>query len=119
MLADQKIGQFGIGFVNLVGAAKALDFYRADDGVIAAAALADVVKQGGQIQNPRLVPACGQLGAERIFVGMLGHEEAPHIAQHHQNMLIHRIDVEQVMLHLPHDAAKRPKVATQHRGLVH
>ena len=50
---------------------------------------------------------------------MLGHEEAPHIAQHHQDVLVHGVDVKQVMLHLTHDATKRPQVAAQHRGLVH
>ena len=50
---------------------------------------------------------------------MFGNEEAAHIAQHHQNVLVHGIDVEQVMLHLPHDAAKHPQVTPQHRGLVH
>ena len=50
---------------------------------------------------------------------MLGHEEAAHVAQHHQDVLVHRIDMEQVVLHLPHDAAKRPQVTAQDRGLVH
>jgi hypothetical protein len=37
-------------------------------------------------------------------VRVLGDEEAPHVAQHHQDVLVHRVDVEQVVLHLPHDA---------------
>jgi hypothetical protein len=42
---------------------------------------------------------------------MLGDEEAPHVAQHHQDVLVHRVDVEQVVLHLPDDAAEHPQVA--------
>ena len=34
-------------------------------------------------------------------------------------MLIHGVDVEQVVLHLTDDAAKHPQVASQHTGLVH
>ncbi len=50
---------------------------------------------------------------------MFGHEKSPHIAQHHQNVLVHRVNVEQVMLHLPDDLAEHPQIAPQHRGLVH
>jgi hypothetical protein len=52
-------------------------------------------------------------------VRVLGDEEAAHVAQHHQDVLVHRVDVEQVVLHLPHDAPEHPQVAPQHRGLVH
>ena len=94
MFSYQKLDQVGVGFLDLVGAAKALDLHGTDDGVIAATALADVVEQRRQIQNPGLVPACGQLGAERVFMRMFGHEKAPHIAQHHQDMLVHGVDME-------------------------
>ena len=50
---------------------------------------------------------------------MLGDEEAPHVAQHHQDVLVDRVDVEEVVLHLAHDAAEHPQVAAQHAGLVH
>ena len=52
-------------------------------------------------------------------MGVLDDEKAPHIAQHHQNMLVHGIDVEQVVLHLPDDAPEHPQVAPKYRGLVH
>ena len=50
---------------------------------------------------------------------MLGHEKAPHIAKYHQNVLVYGVDMKQIMLHLPDDFAKHPKVATQHGCLVH
>ena len=87
--------------------------------MIAAAAFRDVVEQRRDVEQPGLVPAGGQLRAERVFVRVLGHEKAPHVAQHHQDVLVHRVDVEQVVLHLAHDAAEHPQVAPQHAGLVH
>ena len=52
-------------------------------------------------------------------MGVLGHEKAPHIAQHHQDVLVHRVGMEQVVLHLTHDAPEHPQVAPQHRGFIH
>ncbi len=45
--------------------------------------------------------------------------EAAHVAHHHQDVLVHRVDVEQVVLHLPDDAAEIDQVTAQHAGLVH
>ena len=87
--------------------------------MIASAPFGDVVEQRGHVQHPRLVPAGGQLGTEWVLVRMFGDEEAAHVAQHHQDVLIHRVDVKQVVLHLPHDAPEHPEVASEHRGLVH
>ena len=50
---------------------------------------------------------------------VLRNKKAPHIAQHHQDVLVNGIDVEQIMLHLPHNFAKHPQIAAQHRCLVH
>ena len=87
--------------------------------MVTAAPFGNVMKQRRHVQNPGLVPACRQLRAHWVFMRMLGHKEAPHIAQHHQNMLIHRVNMKQVVLHLPDDLAKNPQVTPQHRGLVH
>ena len=77
------------------------------------------MEQGGRIKNPGLVPTTGQLGAQGVFVGVLCHEKTAHIAQHHQDMLVHCIGMEQVVLHLTHDAPENPEVASQYRGVVH
>ena len=87
--------------------------------MVAAAPFANVVEQRRQVQHPGLVPAAGQQRAKRILVRVFGHEKAPHIAQHHEDVLIYRIGVEQVVLHLPDDAPKWPQVAPEHRSLVH
>ena len=52
-------------------------------------------------------------------MGVLRHEETANITQHHQDVLVHGVHVEQVVLHLTHDAPEHPQVAAQHRGLVH
>jgi hypothetical protein len=53
---------------------------------------------------PRACPTARQLAAERVLVRVLGDEEAAHVAQHHQDVLVHGVDVEQVVLHAPDDA---------------
>ena len=80
-------------------------------GVVAPTPFGDVVEQGGHVEDPGLVPASGQLGAKRIFVGMFGDEKTPHIAHHHEDVLVHGVDVEEVVLHLPDDGAEHPQVA--------
>ena len=119
MLADQEFDELCVLHVHAMLTAEAPDFFRADVGVIAPPAFADIVEQRRDVENPGLVPARRQVGAERVFVRMFCHEKAPHVAQHHQDVLVHGVDVEQVVLHLPHDAAEHPEVATQHRRLVH
>ncbi len=119
VFAHQEFDHLRVVRVHAVLAAETLHFDGTDLRMVAAPALANVVEQGGEVQQPGLVPAAGQLGAEGVFMHMLGHEEAPHIAQHHQRVLVHCVDVEQVVLHLADDAAEGPQVAPQHRGLVH
>ena len=119
VFADQKFHQIGVFARDLVGAAKPAHFHAALYRVVFATPLGNVMKKSRHIKQPGLVPAAGQLRAKRVFVGMLGNEKPTHIAQDHQNVLINRVDMEQVMLHLPHDAPKGPQITAQHRGLVH
>ena len=119
MLSHQELNEFGVFFGNVVIAGKSAHLKASELRMVAATSFGDVMKQRAGKQNPRLVPTCGKLRTEWVFMRMLGHEKSARITQHHQNMLVHRVDVKQVMLHLPHDAAERPKVAAKHRGLVH
>jgi hypothetical protein len=50
---------------------------------------------------------------------MLGDHEAAQIAQHLQDVLIHRVDVEEVVLHLADDAPPGGQVEAQDAVLVH
>ena len=87
--------------------------------MVTAPALGNVMKERRDVQNPGLVPACGQLRTHGVFMRMLRHKKPPHVAQHHQYVLVHRVDMKQVMLHLTNDFAEHPQVAAQHRRLVH
>ena len=49
----------------------------------------------------------------------LDHGEAAQIAHHGQDMLVHGICMEQVILHLADDLAKRGQVASENGILVH
>ena len=119
MLTHQKLRKFGIFRCNAVLPAKNMHVLAAQLGMVAAPAFGNVMKQRGDVQNPGLVPACGKLRAHGVFVRMLGHKKPPHIAQHHQDVLVHGVHMKQVVLHLPDDFAKHPQVAPQHRCLVH
>ena len=88
-------------------------------GVVAAAALGDVVEERGDVQQPAALEAAHQLAAQRILVRELGHGEAPQVAHHHQDVLVDGVDVEQVVLHLADDAAERRQVAAEDAVLVH
>ncbi len=86
--------------------------------VVAAAAFADVVEQRSRIQHPWPLEVGNQLAAKRVFVRVLGDGKTPDVAQHHQDVLIDRIDMVKIMLHLADDAPEVEQVASQHTGLV-
>ena len=111
VLGHQKLDQIGILFADGVVFAKTTYFCASQLRVVTATAFGNVVKQSAGVQDPRLVPSCSQLRAKRVLVGMFCHEKTPHIAQHHQDVLIHRVDMKQVVLHLAHDAPKHPQIA--------
>ena len=50
---------------------------------------------------------------------MVSDEKSSIIPQHHQNVLINGVNMEQIMLHLTNDVPEHPEIATEHRGLVH
>ena len=91
----------------------------AERAVITAAALCDVMEQRSDVEQPRAFEVRDQLAAERILVCMFCEREAPQVAQHLQDVLIHGVDMEQVVLHLPDDASEHRQVAPQDRQLVH
>src|SRR3546814_5149634 len=54
------------------------------------------------------------LAGQWVFLSMFWHGEAAQIAQHHQNVLIHRISMKQIVLHLADYASKHGQVAGQY-----
>ena len=59
------------------------------------------------------------MAAKRVLMGELDHGEAPQVSHDRKDVLIHRVDVKQVVLHLPDDAAERREVASEDAVLVH
>ena len=57
--------------------------------------------------------------AQRVLVRVLRLGEAPQVADHHQDVLVDRVDVIQIVLHLADDAAERGQVAAEDAVLVH
>ena len=119
MLRHQEVDQRGVGAIKAVIAAKPPRVAAAEIAVIAAAALGDVVKDRSDIKQPRLVEIRHQLAAQRIFVRVLGQSEPAQIAQDLQDVLVDRVDVKQIVLHLPDDAAEHGEVTPEHRQIVH
>ena len=56
---------------------------------------------------------------EREFVRVFGHRQPAQIAQHHQHMLVDRVDVELVVLHLAGDASEQRNIAAEDAEPVH
>ena len=119
MHVHQPGDQVAVRLVEPVLATESARIDRAEFRVIAAAALGDVVKQGGQVQQLGLVERGDQAAGERELVRQLRHGEAPHVAQHGEDVLVDRVDVEEVVLHLPDDAAERRDVAPEQAVAMH
>ena len=66
--------------------------------MVAVAAFGDVVEQGGQIQQVRLREIVHQRGGKRQFVAVLFHGQTAHVAQHGKDVVIDRVNVEQIVL---------------------
>ena len=93
--------------------AKAFDFEHAKFGMISTTALGNVMKQRGRVENKWLVPTGSQLRTKRVFVSVVGNEEAAHVSKDHENVLVDCVNVKQVVLHLTHNVSEHPQVAPQ------
>ena len=111
VLRDQPGDELGVLRRQAVRAAEAPRVARAQRRVVAAAALGDVVEQPGEVEHLLALEVGDQPRAQRILVRVLRLGEAAQVADHHQDVLVDRVDVEQVVLHLADDAAERRQVA--------
>jgi len=68
--------------------------------VVAATALGDIVEYRRDVQQPVALEAGDQPAAQRILVRELEHGEAAQVAHHGEDVLVDRVDVEEVVLHL-------------------
>jgi len=87
--------------------------------VVAAAALAMSWNSAATYRQPVASSSRDQLAAQRVLVRVLRHREAAQVADHLQDVLVDRVDVEQVVLIWADDAAEHRQVAAEDRPLVH
>ena len=106
MMFDQEDDQFGVLPVERVLDTEFPRILHPEFRMVAAASFGDVVEQCGDVEQPATFETRHQPRAERIFMGELGHGETAQIAHDLKDVLIHRVDVEQVVLHLADDAAE-------------
>ena len=87
--------------------------------MVAAPALGEIVKQPGEEQDLAPLEVRHQARAQRVLVRVLRLGEPAQVADHHQDVLVDRVHVEQVVLHLPDDAAERRQVVPEDVVEVH
>src|SRR5881296_1695735 len=87
--------------------------------VIASAALGDIVEDRRDVQQPMALEAGDETAAQRILVRKLEHREAAHVAHDGEDVLVHGVRVEQIVLHLADDATKRGQIPSQDAVLIH
>jgi len=119
MHVHQPGDQLAVRLVELVLSAEPACIDGTQFGMVAAASLGNVVEQGGQVEQLGLVERGDQAAGKREFVRQIRHGEAPHVAQHGENVFVDRVDVEEVVLHLPDDAAECRDVATEQAIAMH
>ena len=119
VLADEPADELGVLARQAVRAAEPPRLALAERRVVAAAALGDVVEQAGEVEHLPAREIGDEPRAQRIFVRVLRLGEPAQVADHHQDVLVHRVDVEEVVLHLADDAAERRQVMAEDAVQVH
>ncbi|MNZ65317.1 hypothetical protein D3C78_835060 [compost metagenome] len=87
--------------------------------MIAMAPLADVVIEPGEVDQFRLGQLAHELAGQREFFGHLSVLQLTQVLDQVQGVGVDRIDVEQVVLHLPDDEAELRQVASKNAVTVH
>ena len=119
MIGDKPGDELAVLLGHVVLAAEAARVPRAERGVVAAAALGDVVEKAGDVEELATLEVRHEPRAQRILVRVLRFREAAQVADHHQDVLVHGVHVEEVVLHLADDAAEHRQVLAQHAVEVH
>ena len=96
-----------------------LRVHRTELGMIAAAALGDVVEQRGEVGDFAARQLLHDARGFRQLMVVTRDREAAQVAHHEQRMRIDRVGMEQVVLHAPDDAPECRDVAPEHAVGVH
>ena len=119
MLGDQKLNQSRLRLIQSMLFGKAHHLDRAQIRMIATAPFRNIVVQTGDVHQPRFAKLGHHLIGQFVLMQMLLQGKAAQIAHHHQNMLIHRVNVKQIVLHLPDDFTKNRQITPQNPHLMH
>ena len=87
--------------------------------MVAAAPLGNVMEQAAQVSDFGFLEVLHDAAAMRVLMIEAGESEAAQVADDKQRVLIDRVGMEQVVLHAPHDAAKRRDVEAENAIQVH
>jgi len=102
-----------------VAFAELLRIHRTDLGVIALATFADVVVQARQVDQLGLGQAAHELAGQGEFLRYRRVLQLAQVLDEVEGVRIDRVDVEQVVLHLPDDQAEFRQVAAKDAVAVH
>ena len=91
----------------------------AELGVVAPPTLGDVVEESRQVEELQLGDAPGDGAAQWELGVVLRDGEATQVAQQGEGVLIHGVDMEEVVLHTPHDVGEGRDIGRQHPVAVH
>ncbi len=119
MISHQPRHQARLVAAEALFQAKGLRVHRAQFGVVAAAALGDVVEQGRKIGDLLARQRLHDLAQHRKFVVEPRDSQAAQIADDEQRVRVHRIGVEQVVLHATDDAAECRNIAAEDAVQIH
>lgn len=119
MVLHQPGHQLGVPERQLVALAEGLGVHRTEFRVVAATALGDVVVEASDVDQFRLGQTIDDLARQRIFLGHLRPIQLAQVLDQVEGVGVHRIDMEQVVLHLPDDMAELRQVATEDAVAVH
>ena len=87
--------------------------------MIAAPSLGDIVEKSRDVEHLRSGEVGDEARTQRIFMRVLGLGEAAQVANDHQDVLVDRVDMEQIVLHLTDDAAEHRQIASEDAVLIH
>src|SRR5205809_4876691 len=119
MVLDQKLDELRVFGRKAMLAAETPGLDPAELRVIASAALGDIVEDRRDVQQPMALEAGYEAAAQRILVRKLKHREAAHVAHDGEDVLVHGVHVEQIVLHLADDATEGRQIPSQDAVLIH
>ena len=104
---------------KMMAAGEGFGVYRAQLRMITATTLADVVIQAGEVNQLGFWQLVDQLAGQREFLRQLRPAELAQVLDQVEGVRVDRIDVEQVVLHLPNDMAELRQITAENAVAVH